>query len=184
MLSIMRSLDEEELQTFFAKLAKYIGRNIRYLLEREDEPYCFRLHKDRVYYLSEELMKKSTNIPRKKLLSMGTCFGKFTHSKKFRLHITCLDYLAQYAKYKVWVKPSAELSFLYGNHILKSGLGRITQNTPEHQGVVVFNMADIPIGFGVTAYSTQQCRRVDATKIVCYHQADVGEYLREEEYLL
>ena len=44
----------------------------------------------------------------------------------------------------------------------------------RHQGVVVFNMADIPIGFGVTAYSTQQCRRVDATKIVCYHQADVG----------
>lgn len=49
-------------------------------------------------------------------------------------------------KYKIWVKPSAELSFLYGNHILKGGLGKMTENTPQHQGVVVFNMNDIPIG--------------------------------------
>jgi len=34
-------------------------------------------------------------------------------------------------QYKVWVKPSAELSFLYGNHVLKAGLGRITENTPQ-----------------------------------------------------
>lgn len=33
-----------------------IGKNIRYLIEREDEPYCFRLHKDRVYYVSERLV--------------------------------------------------------------------------------------------------------------------------------
>ncbi len=34
-------------------------------------------------------------------VSVGTCFGKFTKTKKFRLHITCLDYLAQYAKVRV-----------------------------------------------------------------------------------
>lgn len=45
---------------------------------------------------------------------------------KFRLHISCLDYLAQYAKYKVWVKPGAEMSFLYGNNITKAALARIT----------------------------------------------------------
>ncbi len=28
----------------------------------------------------------------------GTCFGKFTKTKKFKLHVTCLDYLAPYAK--------------------------------------------------------------------------------------
>jgi 60S ribosome subunit biogenesis protein NIP7 len=101
---------------------------------------------------------------------------------------------------QVWVKPSQEMSYLYGNHILKSGLGRITDNTPEHQvipilipipilssyfsqGVVILTMSDIPIGFGVTAKSTQQCRKVEGTGIVVYHQADVGEYLREEGHL-
>lgn len=51
------------------------------------------------------------------------------------------------------------------------------------QGVVIFTMSDIPIGFGVTAKSTQQCRKVEGTGIVVYHQADVGEYLREEGHL-
>lgn len=34
-------------------------------------------------------------------------------------------------------------------------------------------------GFGVTAKSTAQARRVEPTGIVCFRQADVGEYLRE-----
>lgn len=76
-------------------------------------------------------MRKAANIGRDNLVALGTCFGKFTKTGKFRLQITCLDYLAQFAEYKVWVKPSAELSFLYGNHVLKSGLGRITENTPQ-----------------------------------------------------
>lgn len=46
---------------------------------------------------------------------------------------------------KVWVKPSSEMSFLYGNHILKSGLGRITESTPQYQGVLVYSMADLPL---------------------------------------
>jgi len=28
-----------------------IGRNIKYLIDRKDETYVFRLHKDRVYYV-------------------------------------------------------------------------------------------------------------------------------------
>ena len=43
-------------------------------------------------------MKKAGNIARKNLLSMGTCFGKFTKTDKFRLQITALDFLAPYAK--------------------------------------------------------------------------------------
>lgn len=48
-------------------------------------------------------------------------------------------------QFKVWVKPGAEQSFLYGNHVLKSGLGRITENTMQYQGVVVYSMADVPL---------------------------------------
>ena len=110
-----------------------IGRNIKHLIDRPDEDYCFRLHKDRVYYVSEAVMRKATCVNRKQLMSVGTCFGKFTKTLKFRLHITALDYISQYAKYKVWVKPSSELSYLYGNNVLKAGLGRITENTPQYQ---------------------------------------------------
>ena len=66
----------------------------------------------------------------------------------------------------MWVKPTSEMSFLYGNHLLKSGLGRITENTPANQGVVVFSMSDVPLGFGVAAKSTQDCRKLDASSIV------------------
>lgn len=37
------------------------------------------------------------------------------------------------------------MPFLYGNHVLKAHLGRITEDTPEHQGVVVFSMSDAPL---------------------------------------
>uniref|UniRef100_A0A8C3NNK8 60S ribosome subunit biogenesis protein NIP7 homolog n=19 Tax=Passeriformes TaxID=9126 RepID=A0A8C3NNK8_9PASS len=179
----MRPLTEAETRAVFEKLGKYIGENIQLLVDRPDGTYCFRLHRDRVYYLSEKLLKLAASVPRDSLVAPGTCFGKFTKSQKFRLSVTALDFLAPYAKYKVWVKPGSEQSFLYGNHVLKSGLGRITENTAQYQGVVVYSMADVPLGFGVAAKSTQECRKVDPLAIVVFHQADVGEYVRNEDTL-
>lgn len=100
-------------------------------------------------------MRRATNIAREALVSFGTCFGKFTKSGQFRLHITCLEYLAEFAKvgqnenkqvrenpfqtidfiffffkYKMWLKPSAEMQFLYGNHVLKSGIFIISSISP------------------------------------------------------
>lgn len=49
-------------------------------------------------------MKKATNIPRDKLYMLGTCFGKFTKTLKFRLHITALSFLAPYAKVQFLVQ--------------------------------------------------------------------------------
>ncbi|KAI1793866.1 secretory pathway protein Sec39-domain-containing protein [Ganoderma leucocontextum] len=141
----MRPLTEEESKTVFTKLANYIGKNLVHLIDRQDEPHCFRLQKDRVFYVSESSMRLAISVARPNLVSLGTCFGKFTKSGKFKLHITALDYLAQYAKYKVWIKPNGEMPFLYGNHVLKAHLGRITEDTPEHQGVVVYSMNDTPL---------------------------------------
>jgi 60S ribosome subunit biogenesis protein NIP7 len=173
----------------------------------------------RVYYLPVAMLHLATSVARSNLISLGTCFGKFSKTGKFKLGITSLDWLAKYAKYKVslcpppnhqvlverwssthadnqvWVKPSGELPFLYGNHVLKAHLGRITEDTPEHQGVVVFNMADVPLvsqataprssadrqGFGATARSTLDTRKLDPSGIVVFHQADVGEFLRDED---
>ncbi|RMX51123.1 hypothetical protein pdam_00020555 [Pocillopora damicornis] len=179
----MRPLTEEETQSVFEKLAKYIGDNIKLLIDRPDRNYCFRLHDDRVYYVSEEIMRKATNIARENLISIGTCIGKFTKTRKFRLHITALDFMAPYAKSKIWMKPAGEQSFLYGNHLLKSGLGRITENTPQYQGVIVYSMNDLPLVFGATSRSTQDCRQANPTDIVCFHQAGFGEYLRSEDTL-
>ena len=85
---------------------------------------------------------------------------------------------------QVWLKPSSEMSFLYGNHVLKSGLAKITENTPTNAGIVIFSLSDIPLGFGVTAKSTSECRSAEPGTIVALHQADVGEYLRSEDDLL
>jgi 60S ribosome subunit biogenesis protein NIP7 len=38
-------------------------------------------------------------------------------------------------------------------------------------------------GFGVTAKSTADARRLDPTGIVAFRQSDIGEYLREEDTL-
>ena len=107
----------------FEKLYKFIGKNIKNLIDKPDEPHCFRLHKQRVFYVKESIMKKATNVSspqphqpkpmfksashlqvaREKLVSLGTCIGKLTHSGKFRLGVGATDLLAQYAKCKVLV---------------------------------------------------------------------------------
>ena len=112
-----------------------------------------------MYYLSATLLALSSSFPREQLASAGTCFGKFTKTRQFRLHVTALDYLAQYAKYKLWVRPAAELSFLYGNNVLKAHVGRMTDSVPQYAGVVVLSMSEVPLGFGVTGMSTKECRK-------------------------
>lgn len=52
----------QELQTVLEKFVFFIGKNVKALFEREDEAYCFRLHKNRVFYVSERLMKRATNV--------------------------------------------------------------------------------------------------------------------------
>ncbi|KAK9878883.1 hypothetical protein WA026_003712 [Henosepilachna vigintioctopunctata] len=154
------------------------------LIERPDGMYCFREQKDRVYYVSEKILKLANTIQHNHLISVGTCFGKFTKSNKFRLNITALSYLAPYAQAKIWLKPPAEQQFLFGNHVSKAGLGRISENTKKYDGVVVYSMSDLPLGFGVAARSTVECKNLEPLSSVCFHQADIGEYIRSEEDLL
>ncbi len=134
-------------------------------------------------------------------LSGSICSGNF-NSVCFSLE-NVIGTIIILVQYKIWLKPAAEQQFLYGNHIMKSGLGRISESTSKYQGVVVYNMADIPLvyflrlicniliieiccfqGFGVAAKATSECRHADAMTIVCFHQADVGQYIRAEDTLL
>ncbi|KDE02681.1 60S ribosome subunit biogenesis protein nip7 [Microbotryum lychnidis-dioicae p1A1 Lamole] len=179
----MRPLTEAETKTLFSKLANYIGSNLVHLVDTPDDPHVFRLHRSRVYYVREEIIRQAISVPRANLISLGICLGKFSKTDKFRLHVTALDLLGRYAKNKIWIKANGEMPFLYGNHVVKAHLGKITEDTPEHQGVVVYSMTDIPLGFGVTARSTIDTRKLDPTAIIVFNQADVGEYLREEDTL-
>ncbi|KAL2047117.1 hypothetical protein N7G274_001136 [Stereocaulon virgatum] len=186
----MRPLTEPETQTLFTKLANYTGPSLKALIapppsstSKEDSRMVFRMHQSRVYYCSLHIANLATSIARPNLLSIGTCLGKFTKTGKFRLHITALDIIAPHARYKVWVKPNGEMPFLYGGNIVKAHIGRWSEDCPEHQGVVVLKMDDTPLGFGVTARSTADTKRLEPTGITVFRQADVGEYLREEDTL-
>lgn len=181
----MRPLAEDETAQVLQKLTKFIGEgNIKQLLDRSDDDYVFRLHNDRVYYVSGTTLKAAQRVGRKQLLSFGVCFGKFTHSKKFHLSITCLDYLSRLAKYRVWLKPNGEQHFLYGNNVVKAHLKRITEDVPRNGGVVIYSENDQPLGFGTAARTTAECRGAGVEDIVVYRMADVGDYLREESDLL
>ncbi|KAF1742945.1 hypothetical protein MXB_5514, partial [Myxobolus squamalis] len=161
-----------------------IGGNVKLLLERSDGSYVFRLHQGRVYYVKESLYKKAACIARKNLISLGACFGKFTKSNKFHLHITALDYIAPYAINKIWLKSNAEQQFLYGHNVVKSGINRVSDSINQYDGVVLFNMSEVPLGFGVSSRSTTAIGTAEPGDTICLHQADLGEYLRNEDTLL
>ena len=61
--------------------------------------------------------------------------------------------------------------------------GRRTPSRLPPSGVVVLSMSDVPLGFGVAAKSTAECRKLEPQGIVALHQADIGEYLRDEDAL-
>ncbi|EMD92778.1 hypothetical protein COCC4DRAFT_50904 [Bipolaris maydis ATCC 48331] len=182
----MRPLTEPETKTLFEKLASYCGKGITNLIADPaggNDRNVFRVQGSRVYYVRESLANLATSVARDNLLSLGICLGKFTKTGKFRLHITALSVIAPHARYKVWVKQNGEMPFLYGGNVLKAHVGRWSEDCPEHQGVVVLSMNDTPLGFGVSARSTADARKLDPTGIVTFRQADIGEYLREEDSL-
>ncbi|KAI1124987.1 60S ribosome subunit biogenesis protein NIP7 [Nemania abortiva] len=183
----MRPLTEQETKVLFEKLANYTTDLKPLIAPLSDAPdadrYVFRLIKDRVYYVLLSIANLATSIARDNLASVGICLGKFTKTLKFRLHITALPILAAHARYKIWVKPNGVMPFLYGSHVSKAHVGRWTEDCPANVGVIVYDMSDSPIGFGVSARSTSEARRLDPTGIVVFRQADCGEYLRDEDTL-
>lgn len=113
--------------------------------------------------------------------SVGVCFGKFSKTERFRLNITALDFIAKYAKNKIWLKTSGEQSYVYGNHVIKSHIARMTENIPKYDGIVVYSINDTPLGFGIAGKSTLECKSLEPTAIVVFNQSDIGEYLRVED---
>lgn len=78
------------------------------------------------------------------------------------------------------MKASGEQNFVYGNHVLKAHIARMTEGAARNDGVVVYSMKGTPLGFGVLARGPQEFKLMDPTAIVTFNQADIGEYLRVE----
>ena len=178
----MRPLTNEEFEVFFRKLQNYIGENIKFLLDSDSQgmQYVFRVIRNKVYYISSQVLKQCSVFGRDQLLHAGTLIGQFSKKQKFRLAITSLDILAKYAKVKVWLKTSGEQNFLYGNHALKAHVARVSDNGLKHSGVIVMSLNDVPLGFGVLCKSAMEFKQSDPTAIMVINQADLGEYLRVE----
>ena len=64
----MRPLTEEETEILFKKLGEFIGPNVKFLVDRPDDPYVFRLIDLKVYYVREAICKLATNVGRDELL--------------------------------------------------------------------------------------------------------------------
>ena len=180
----MRQLTDEELTLVFEKLKKFIGNAVKDLIE-DCEPEngsvnVFRMIRMRVYLISEELLKRAAAFGTKPLLHCGTCLGQFSKSGKFRLGITSLDLLNRFSQTRVWLKPTGEQNFLYGNHVLKAHIARISDNAVKYSGVIVLTLSNLPLGFGVIAKSAQDFNTSDSSMIFVFNQADTGEYLRVE----
>lgn len=81
-----------------------------------------------MYYVAEKVLKLAESVTTDHLVSMGTCFGKFTKSNKFRLHITALNYLAPYAQVLKFTKDLLNVLcfFLFS---VKFGLNPLQSNS-------------------------------------------------------
>lgn len=112
-----------------------IGPNVKLLIDRPDGMYCFREQKDRIYYVSEKILKLAEHIPPGDLICTGTCFGKFTKSNKFRLHVTALSYLAPYGQVRnyllvrFYIRSAAELFFCLIIYISYGNIERLCVNS-------------------------------------------------------
>ncbi len=178
----MRPLTDEELTLLFEKLKKYIGTNIKHLIEETDSdgPRVFRMIKKRVYLMTESMVKLCSAIAKEHILHGGICLGQFSKTGKFRLGVTALGILTKYSSTKVWLKSSGEQNFLYGNHVLKAHIARISENALKYTGVIIMTLSNVPLGFGVMAKSSQEFKEADPSAIYVFNQSDVGEYLRIE----
>lgn len=175
----MRILKSDEDKKVMEKLENFIGDNVKDLLET----YELRLNNQRIFLITKELLKASSQLGRDTIISCGVILGKITKTGNFKITITALHSLHKYALYKVWIKSSAEMNFLYGNNALKSHIQKISESVPMNATVFVYNQNQVPLGFGIMAVNPTSYEKARGGDAVVLTQADNGEYIRNEATL-
>lgn len=173
----MRDLTKEETEKVHKKLMKFIGSNIEELVQ---DPYVLQLHEQKIFLVSKDLKKHTSQIGRKSLVCAGTILGKFTKTNNFRISIAGLHILEKFSIYKVWLKSSAEMNFLYGRNVMRSHMHKISDNIPKNSVVFVYNQNNTPLGFGVTSKSSADISSSQGKVLIVINQADTGAFLRNE----
>ncbi|ELA42734.1 uncharacterized protein VICG_00049 [Vittaforma corneae ATCC 50505] len=176
----MRILKPEEEKKVMDKLQYYVGDNVKDLLSE----YNLRLNNQRIFLVTDEILKACSQLGRDQIVSCGVILGKITKNENFRVAITALHILHRYANHKVWIKSSAEMNFLYGNNALKSHVHKVSENIPLNAGVFVYNSRDLPLGFGVMAVNPTSYSRANGGDPIVLTQADNGEYIRHEKNIV
>lgn len=176
----MRALKPEEEKEVISKVRFFVGDNVQKMFADNNQLF---MHNQRVLLVPERVRAGASMISRDALVVAGTVLGRFTKGGHFRLAITSLNALSQWAVHKIWIKSSAEMNFLYGNNSLKSHVFRMSEEVPMNSGVFVFNQFDVPLGFGITALAPQSYVSAKGHALVLIRQADAGEYVRNEQLL-
>ncbi|EIJ87857.1 60S ribosome subunit biogenesis protein NIP7 [Nematocida sp. ERTm5] len=177
----MRPLKDEEFDKVEKKLKQYMGNNLSSFLNPLHELVY---HKQRIYYVRKDLIKKASIIPNDNILCIGTCIGRLTKSEFFRIKITGLHMLMMYASSKIKIKQTAEMNVLYGNHVQRAHLCGVAPDIRKNAGVVLTTSSSIPIGFGIMSKSGNEILAGDRTAVVVVRHGDAGEYLRGEDALM
>ncbi|OAG31241.1 6S ribosome subunit biogenesis protein NIP7 [Nematocida displodere] len=177
----MRELKPEEMEKVEKKMKQFIGSNFSSFL---NPLHKIILHKQRVFYVSVDLLKKASVVPQESVACIGTCLGRFTKSNQFRIKITALPVLAMYATHRVKVKPTAEMNVLYGNHVQRAHVTVIASDIQKNSGVLLTSTSGVPLGFGVASKAGTEVVSGDRTAIIIVRHGDTGEYLREEAALM
>lgn len=58
---------------------------------------------------------------------------------------------------------------MYGNHVLKAHIGRISEKAMKYKGVIVLNLHNMPLGFGVLAKTQEELGVTDPTAIFVFN---------------
>lgn len=172
----MRNINDEEMEKIVKKLTIFIGDNINNFLNER----ILLLNNMRVFLTTEDLQKKSSQIKKKQLISIGTVLGKFTKTGHFKITITGMRELSKYGLHKVWLQENGENNFLYGNNALKNHIHKISDNIPINGGVFVYNKNNTLLGFGLMAVNQHSYQKAKSGDIIVLCQADNGEYIRNE----
>lgn len=163
-----------------ARLHYYIGDNTEELLSQ----YKLMMNNQRVFLVTDELLKACSQLGRDQIVSCGIILGKITKGENFRVSITALHTLHKYANHRVWIKSSAEMNYLYGNNALKSHIHKVSENIPMNAGVFVYTVHDVPLGFGAMAVSPTSYAKAKGGARVVLVQTDNGEYIRNERNIV
>eukprot|EP00834_Sanchytrium_tribonematis_P005668 NODE_358_length_8800_cov_0.946673.p8 type:complete len:166 gc:universal NODE_358_length_8800_cov_0.946673:2189-1692(-) len=165
----MRNLTESESKQLFEKLHKFIKNHLPELVKE----YVFRLQRNKIYMVPNHVDKHCSTVPRKSLVHCGIYIAKITHNQHIHLTIGCLHVLTKYAR-KVTVKG---MGVMYGQSVLRRSILKMSDDIQVGDGVVICSEG-VDAGFGIiVSLST------DPTKTVVINQADLGEYLRDQEHI-